>query len=176
MCNIVLQNLSNFSLHLRPVLTKGATSRKGTKGDMAHWTLQKSIESKWISQGNNYFWTPNRAGQQPWHIYISFESLESEQHESGCNLEMKFSGCNLEMKFSNLFFILWEQVSFGCFVVSNKIDWNEMKLVSFVYFFFFSIDIGSSVAVQVCLLQIPVLVLIDAIYVSNTWVCSEWRA
>ena len=45
---------------MRPVLTKWATSRQGIKGVMAHWTFQKSIENKGISQGNNGFWTPNK--------------------------------------------------------------------------------------------------------------------
>ena len=47
--------------HMRPVLTKWATSRQGTKGDMAYWTFQKSVENKGNSQGNNRFWTPNKA-------------------------------------------------------------------------------------------------------------------
>ena len=40
---------------MRPVLTKWATSRQGIKGDITHWTFQKSIENKGISQGNNGF-------------------------------------------------------------------------------------------------------------------------
>ena len=40
---------------LRPVPTKWVTSCQGTKGDMAHWTFQKSIENKGISQGKNSF-------------------------------------------------------------------------------------------------------------------------
>ena len=32
--------------NLRPALTKWATSCQGTKGDMALWTFQKSIETK----------------------------------------------------------------------------------------------------------------------------------
>ena len=55
---------------LRPVLTKWATSRQGTKGDMAHWTFQKSIKNKGISQGNNGLWTPNMAATLAY--YISF--------------------------------------------------------------------------------------------------------
>ena len=47
--------------HMRPVLTKWATSRQGTKGEMAHWTFQKSIENKRISQGKNSIWTLNKA-------------------------------------------------------------------------------------------------------------------
>ena len=46
--------------YLRPVLTKWVTSCQRTKGDMAHWTFQKSIENEGISQGNNGFWTPNK--------------------------------------------------------------------------------------------------------------------
>ena len=57
--------------NLRPVLTKWATSHQGTKGDMANWTFQKSIENKEISQGNNTFWTPNKAA---WHIIHHFKA------------------------------------------------------------------------------------------------------
>ena len=48
----------NLFKYLRPVLTKWATSRQGTKGDMAHWTFQKSIENKGISHGNDGFLDP----------------------------------------------------------------------------------------------------------------------
>ena len=69
------QNLSTWPkthpfFQLRPVLTKWATSRQGSKGDMAHWTFKKSIENKGISQGNNGFWSPNKAETQAY--YISF--------------------------------------------------------------------------------------------------------
>ena len=47
------------------------------------------------------FWTPNEAATLTY--YISVKSLESEQHEYGNNLDMKF--CDLSL-------ILWEQVSF----------------------------------------------------------------
>ena len=36
--------------NMRPVLTKWATSRQGTKWDMAHWTFQKSIEKSNFSR------------------------------------------------------------------------------------------------------------------------------
>ena len=55
---------------------KWATSRLGTKENMAHWTSQKSIEDKGISQGNYRFWTPNEAATLT--CYISFQILESE--------------------------------------------------------------------------------------------------
>ena len=45
---------------MRPVLTKWATSRQGTIGDMAHCTFQKSIENKGISQGNDGLWVPSK--------------------------------------------------------------------------------------------------------------------
>ena len=66
--------------HMRPVLTKWATSHQGTKGDIFHWIFQKSIENKGISKGNNGFWTTNKPATLVYNI--SFESLESEQHES----------------------------------------------------------------------------------------------
>ena len=43
---------------MRPVLTKWATSRQGTKRDMTHWAFQKSIENKGGSQGNKGFLDP----------------------------------------------------------------------------------------------------------------------
>ena len=84
--------------YMWPVLTKWATSCQRTKGDVAHWTLQKSMKSKGISAGNNGFWTTNAATLI---YYTSYESLESEQQNSGYNLKMKF--CNLSL-------ILWKQV------------------------------------------------------------------
>ena len=78
-------------------------SRKGTKGDMAHWTFQNSIENEGISQGNNGFWIPNEAANMTYNI-ISFQSFKFEKHEPGYNLNIKF--CNLSL-------ILWEQVSYG---------------------------------------------------------------
>ena len=59
-----------MNAYLRPVLTKWATSRQGTKGDMAYWAFQKSTENKGISQGNNGFWTPNKTATLAY--YISF--------------------------------------------------------------------------------------------------------
>ena len=79
--------------HMRPVVTKWATSRQGTEGGMAHWTFQKSIENKGIWQGENSFGPQIR--QQPWHVIYHFEP-----------------GHILEMDFCDLSLILWEQVSY----------------------------------------------------------------
>ena len=79
--------------HMRPVVTKWATSRQGTEGGMAHWTFQKSIENKGIWQGENSFGPQIR--QQPWHVIYHFEP----SHIS-------------EMDFCDLSLILWEQVSY----------------------------------------------------------------
>ena len=43
--------------------------------------FKKSIENKGISQGNNRFLEPNKAATMTYNI--SFQSLQSEQHESG---------------------------------------------------------------------------------------------
>ena len=50
-----LKHSKNIIYKVRPVLTKWATSRQGTKGDMAHWTFQNSIENRGISQGKKMF-------------------------------------------------------------------------------------------------------------------------
>ena len=47
---------------------KWATSHQGTKGDMGHWTFQKSIENKGIFQGNNGFLTPNKEATMTYNI------------------------------------------------------------------------------------------------------------
>ena len=88
------------------------------------WSLNLSEieENKEISDGNNSFWTPNEATTLTY--YISFSSLESEQHEYGNNLEMKF--CDLSL-------ILWEQVSnnfgmvllfFSMFLTRMDVKWR----------------------------------------------------
>ena len=41
-------------MHMKPVLTKWATSQQGITLDMDHWTFQKSLGNKGISQGNNW--------------------------------------------------------------------------------------------------------------------------
>ena len=64
--------------------------------------FKKSIENQKISQGNNGFWTLNKAATLAY--YISFKSLEFEHHESAYNFQIKF--CDLAL-------ILWEQVSNG---------------------------------------------------------------
>ena len=46
---------------MRPVLTKWATSRQGTKGDMAHWTFQKINGKQRNFSRKNNVWTPNKA-------------------------------------------------------------------------------------------------------------------
>ena len=57
--------------HVRPVVTKWATTHQGSEGGMAHWTFQKSIENKGIWQGKNSFGLQIR--QQPWHVIYHFE-------------------------------------------------------------------------------------------------------
>ena len=77
---------------------------------MDHWKFLKSIENIEKSQGNNGFWTPNKAATLTYKIPC-FKALKSEQHKSGYNLEMKFC---------NLFLILWEQVSYySSYITSN---------------------------------------------------------
>ena len=56
--------------NMRPVITKWVTSCQGIKGNMAHWTCQKSIENKGISEKNNRSWTTNEGLTLTY--YISF--------------------------------------------------------------------------------------------------------
>ena len=47
--------VSFLAIFMKPVLTKWTTPQQGTKGDVAHWTRQRSMEIKVILQGSNEF-------------------------------------------------------------------------------------------------------------------------
>ena len=66
------EELLKSSDYMRPVLPKWATSRQGTKGDVAHLTFKKSIENKGVYKEIMSFGP--QISQQPWHIMYHFKA------------------------------------------------------------------------------------------------------